>query len=242
MSGSLTLLSAFLLGLIASGHCLVMCGGISGALAIATRTDARGRPRIDLLAGYQIGRISSYMIAGASLAGFGSALLSLVDQDQVRIGLRWLSAALFALVGLSLLLRGRGFEPALGRRAWSRIAPLARRLLPVRSFPQAFALGALWGWMPCGLAYSVLLIAWLSMDPLRSALIMLLFGLGTVPAVLAGAYGVKRGVGLLHRSGIRSTAAAMLLVMSALTAGGPWLVAHSGMHALSWLPFDCAPQ
>jgi sulfite exporter TauE/SafE len=82
MNGSLTLLSAFLLGLIASGHCLLMCGGISGALAVATRTDARGRPRLDLLACYQIGRIASYALAGASVAGIGSALLSLVDQEQ----------------------------------------------------------------------------------------------------------------------------------------------------------------
>ena len=226
MGASLTLFSAFLLGLIASGHCLVMCGGISGALAVATRANARGRPRLDLLAGYQLGRIVSYAVAGASLAGFGNALLQVVDQEQVRVALRWVSAAMFALIGVSLLLRGRGFDVALGRSAWRRIAPLARRLLPVRRFPQAFALGALWGWMPCGLAYSVLLIAWLSMDAWRGAGIMLMFGLGTVPAVIAGAYAIKSGT--------------MLLALSLLTAGGPWLAAASGLHAMSWLPFDCA--
>jgi len=242
MNGSLTLLSAFLLGLIASGHCLLMCGGISGALAVATRTDARGRPRLDLLACYQIGRIASYALAGASVAGIGSALLSLVDQEQVRIALRWLTAALFALVGFSLLMRGRGFDLSIGRRLWTLIAPFARRLLPVRSMPQALALGALWGWMPCGLVYSVLLIAWLTMDPLRSAAIMLLFGLGTAPAVLAGAYGVRRGAGLLQRAGFRSAIATILLVMSVVTASGPWLAEHSGLHAMAWLPFDCAPR
>src|SRR5690348_16189097 len=114
MTDGLTLFSAFLLGLIASGHCLLMCGGISGALAVATRADARGRPRLMLLASYQIGRIASYALAGASLAGVGGSILRFVDQEQVRIGLRWVSAAMFALVGISLLLRGRGFDLAIG--------------------------------------------------------------------------------------------------------------------------------
>ena len=167
------------------------------------------------------------------------AILSFVDQEQVRLGLRWVSAAMFALVGASLLLRGRGFDLAIGRRAWSRIAPHARRLLPVQHVWQALALGALWGWMPCGLAYSVLLLAWLSMSALHGAAIMVMFGLGTAPAVIAGAYAVKSGTTLLGRNGIRSTAAATLLVLAVLTAGAPWLAAVSGMHSLSWLPFDC---
>jgi sulfite exporter TauE/SafE len=240
MTDGLTLFSAFLLGLIASGHCLLMCGGISGALAIATRAGARGQPRLDLLAGYQIGRIASYALAGASLAGAGGVIVRFVDQEHVRIGLRWVSAAMFALVGISLLLRGRGLDLAIGRRAWSRIAPLARHLLPVRRFPQALALGALWGWMPCGLVYSVLIIAWLSMDALHGAAIMLSFGLGTAPAVIAGACAVTAGTRFLGRAGIRSAAATVLLLLAVLTAGGPWLAAASGLHALGWLPFDCA--
>lgn len=239
MNTGLTLAGAFLLGLIASGHCLLMCGGITGALAMATRPDSRGRPRLDLLLGYQVGRIFSYMLAGLSLAGVGAALVHFVDQDQVRLALRWLSAALFALIGLNLLWRGRGFDLGLGRRVWSRLAPFGRRFLPVQHLSQALAFGAVWGWMPCGLVYSVLFIAWASMDPLRSATIMAMFGLGTLPAVLGGAYGAGKSVAFLGRSGMRSSVAVVLLLFAVLTAGGPWLVAHSGMHSMHWLPFDC---
>jgi len=239
MSAGLSLAAAFLLGLIASGHCLVMCGGITGALALATRKDSRGRPRLDLLLGYQAGRIFSYMLAGLSLAGIGAALVHFVDQDHVRVALRLLSAALFALLGLSLLIRGRGLDPGIGRQVWGRLAPLGRRFLPVRSLPQALAFGAVWGWMPCGLVYSVLFIAWASMDPLRSALIMAMFGLGTLPAILGGAYGAGRSIAFLGRSGMRSGIAVVLLLFAVFTAGGPWLVAHSGMHSTQWLPFDC---
>ncbi|MDR3387552.1 MAG: sulfite exporter TauE/SafE family protein [Rudaea sp.] len=238
MSGGLSLAGALLLGLLASGHCLLMCGGIAGALALATPLNANGRPRLDLLLGYQFGRIASYMLAGLSLTGVGAALVQFVDQDHVRLALRWMSAALFALIGLSLLGRGRGFDFGLGRHIWNRLAPIGRRLLPVRNLPQALAFGAVWGWMPCGLVYSVLFIAWLSMDPLRSAAIMLMFGLGTLPAVLAGTYGAGKSIGFIGRSGMRSSVAIALLLFAVLTAGGPWLAAHSGLHP-HWLQFDC---
>jgi sulfite exporter TauE/SafE len=241
VSGGLSLAGALLLGLIASGHCLLMCGGITGALALATPTNANGRPRLDLLLGYQFGRIASYMLAGVSLAGVGAALVQFVDQDHERLALRWISAALFALIGLSLFGRGRGLDFGLGKHIWSRLAPIGRRFLPVRNLPQALAFGAVWGWMPCGLVYSVLFIACLSMDLLRSAAIMLMFGLGTLPAVLAGAYGAGKSIGFLGRSGMPSIVAIAPLLFAALTAAGPWLVAHSGLHA-RWLPFDCVTQ
>jgi len=242
VTGGLGLAGALLLGLVSSGHCLVMCGGITGALALAAKSNARGRPRLDLLLGYQFGRITSYAIAGFSVAGIGAAAVQFVDQEQVRIALRWISAVLFAAIAISLLLRDRGIGFDFGRRVWTRLAPLGRRFLPVQRVTQAFAFGAIWGWMPCGMVYSVLLIAWLSMDPLRSALIMLAFGLGTLPAVIAGAYGAGRGIAVFGRRGMRSAVAVALLFFAVATAGGPWLMSHTGLHAMHWLPFDCTTQ
>jgi hypothetical protein len=65
MTGGLTLGAALLLGFAASGHCLVMCGGIAGALGLATAKNANGRPRAPLVIAYQVGRIASYAVAGA---------------------------------------------------------------------------------------------------------------------------------------------------------------------------------
>ncbi len=239
MNDAVTLSSAFVLGLIASGHCVLMCGGIAGALGTVTQRDAHGHIRWHLLAGYQIGRITSYALAGLSLGGIGAALIHFVDQENVRVALRWMSALVFALLGISLLLRRRNIDAQIGHRVWAALAPFARGLLPVRRFPQALAVGAIWGWMPCGLVYSVLFLAWLGMDPLRSAAIMLLFGLGTIPAVVAGALGAGHALRLLSRASVRSGAGVMLLSFAALTAAGPWLVAHVWPHAAHWLPFDC---
>ena len=75
MTDPITLGAALLLGLAASGHCILMCGGITAALGIATAKRADGRPQWRLLAGYQAGRIASYALAGLLVGGTLGALI-----------------------------------------------------------------------------------------------------------------------------------------------------------------------
>ncbi len=235
----LTLGAAFLLGLAASGHCLVMCGGISAALGMASARDAQGRTRPALLATYQLGRIVSYAIAGLLLAGIFGSLVSLLDIESVRRTLRAVSA--LALLLGALVAFGRVRDPGIGigRWLWPRLAPLGRRLLPVRTLPRGFAFGMVWGWMPCGFVYSVLLIATLQLDAVQGALIMAAFGLGTAPALFIAAFGAERLKGFASRPAARHLAGSVLVLSALLTFAGPW-VEHAlpGLHA--WLPFDCS--
>ena len=233
-----TLLATLLLGLAASGHCLVMCGGISAALGIATAKRADGRPRRDLLVAYQLGRISSYVLAGLLLGGVLGGAIALLDIEAVRRTLRVVSAV--ALLLGALVASGRLRDPGfgIGRRIWPKLAPLGRRLLPVSSLPRAFAFGMVWGWMPCGFVYTVLLIAALQLDALHAAATMALFGLGTAPALLAAAFGAQRIARFGAREGNRRIAAAALVASAVLTLAGPWLGASAPwLHGL--LPFDC---
>jgi len=238
MNGALTLGAAFLLGLAASGHCLVMCGGITAALGMASARDAQGRTRPALLLTYQLGRISSYAIAGLLLAGALGGLVSLLDIDAVRGTLRALSA--LALLLGALVAFGGVRDPGIGigRKLWPKLAPLGRRLLPVKSLPRGFAFGMVWGWMPCGFVYSVLLIATLQLDAAQGALTMAAFGLGTAPALLIASFGAQRLKGFASRPAARNLAGAVLVLSAMLTFAGPW-VEHQlpGLHA--WLPFDC---
>ncbi len=239
MIDGLTLGAALLLGLAASGHCLVMCGGISAALGIATAKGANGRPRPGLLAAYQLGRIASYTLAGLLFGGVLGGLIGLLDVDAVRTGLRMLSAC--ALLLGALVAFGRVRDPGfgIGRRLWPKLAPLGRRLLPVTSLPRAFAFGMVWGWMPCGFVYTVLLIATLQLDAGRAAATMAAFGLGTAPAMLATAFGAQRFAGFAARPGGKRVAGAVLLASAALTLAGPWLAGVAPwLHG--WLPFDCS--
>lgn len=240
MSGvALTMGAASLLGLAASGHCLVMCGGITAALGTVTARRVDGRLRVDLLAGYQFGRVLSYTLAGFLFSGAAGAAIDWLDNDRLRIALRAATAGAFvigALVAFGVL-RNPGAGVAHG--IWSRIAPLGRRLLPVSSFPRATAFGMLWGWMPCGFVYTVLLVATLSLDPMRGAATMAAFGVGTVPALLLGALGAQRLAFARVPRVMRGVAGSLLLASAMLTLAGPWLAAGHApwLHAL--LSFDC---
>jgi len=140
----------------------------------------------------------------------------------VRRALRAL-AALALLVG-ALAAFGVLQDPAraLGRRAWRVLSPLGRRLLPIASVPRAVAFGMIWGWMPCGFVYSLLLIAALQMDAGRGAATMAAFGLGTVPALLATSYGATRIGGRATRPFARRAAGAVLLLSAVMTLAAPW--------------------
>jgi len=238
MSSSLTVVAALLLGLLASGHCVLMCGGITAALGIATAKDAHGRPRKSLLLGYQLGRVLSYSLAGLLVGTIGGALIALLDVESVRLALRLASSAALLLAALVMLGVLRDPGSRLGLSLWPKLAPFGRRLLPVATMPRAIAFGAIWGWMPCGFVYTILLVAALSAQPLQSAAVMAAFGLGTLPAMLATSWGAPRLITLFARKNLRRSAGMFLLACAMVTLTAPWLLGHAPWLQ-RWLPFEC---
>ena len=230
MTEALTLSAALLLGLAASGHCVVMCGGIASALGRATAPNRRGRPRPALLVAYQLGRVASYALAGAMIGGVLGGIIALLDMEAGRLGLRALSAlALLVAAGVAFgTLRDNGL--GLGGWLWPRIAPLGRRLLPVTTPLRAVGFGMIWGWMPCGFVYSVLLIAALAGDALQSAATMIAFGMGTVPAMLVTSFGTPQALRLVGGPRARMAAGIVLLACAAATLAVPWLPVHEATH------------
>ena len=185
----LSYLAAFLVGLLGGVHCVGMCGGIVGALSFGLPEKARGRfwPMLPYLLGYNTGRLLSYVVAGALLGGIGALAAHLLIINQAQTVLQ-VVAGLF-MVALGLYLAGWWFGitrlERLGSGLWSTLEPHARKLLPVRSPAQALVMGGVWGWLPCGLVYSVLIMAIASGSALQGALLLLSFGLGTLPNLLA---------------------------------------------------------
>jgi sulfite exporter TauE/SafE len=230
MSETLTVGAALLLGLAASGHCLAMCGGLTAALGLATARTADGRARPTLLLGYQLGRIASYSMAGLLFAGALGGLIALLDVESVRRVLRGLAALTLVLGALVAFGRVGNSGSALGHALWRRLAPHGRRFLPIDSLPRAFAFGMVWGWMPCGFVYTVLLIATLQHSALRGAMIMAAFGVGTIPALLLTSLASRRFVGAIATPAARRTAGSILLLSAIVTLLGPWLVhaVHAG--------------
>jgi sulfite exporter TauE/SafE len=199
------LLSALILGLLGGGHCLGMCGGLMGALTMAIPAEQRSR-RLRLLVAYNLGRVFSYACAGLLIGLAGWA----VANSPGAMLLRVIAALLLICMGLYLA----GW--------WSR-------LLPVSSMPRALLLGTLWGWLPCGLVYSTLLWAASQGNALHSALLMLAFGIGTWPVLLATGLAAERTTALLRKRGIRVAGGLLVILFGLWTLPGPhqhWLMGH----------------
>jgi len=192
MNEPVTLTSAFLLGLFTTLHCVGMCGGIIGALSLGLPAKIRDNKLRLLLfvATYNVGRISSYALAGLIAGAIGSTAFTSAGFEQGHQILKYIAAAMMIAVGLYL----SGWLPQLanvervGVPLWKKLEPIGRRLLPVSSPLKALAYGMIWGWLPCGMVYFILIWALSAANAIQGALLMLAFGLGTLPTLLAAGF------------------------------------------------------
>lgn len=181
--------SAFIVGLLGGVHCIGMCGGIVGALTFGLPETSRGTvaAQLPFQLAYNLGRLISYVVAGAIMGGVGLLLAELMPIQLAQQMLLLLAGLFMVLLGLYLA----GWWMVLNRveRAgallWRRLEPIGRRLMPVRSPSRALAIGMIWGWVPCGLVYTMLINAVSSGGTLQGAGLMFAFALGTLPNLLA---------------------------------------------------------
>lgn len=223
LSGPISLFAAFVAGAAGSVHCLAMCGGLSGALGMRARRNGAvpGRAFMHSVS-YQAGRITSYSIAGALVGAFGAALQAVFDFDRVAVVSRALAGMVLVLAALGVLFKWRPLSrlELLGGRLWTRVAPFARAI-PAGGLRGSLLLGMVWGWLPCGLIYSMLLVAALSGGVLQGASTMLSFGAGTVPAVLAAGLLSGQVWRATMARGLNVAAGSLLMVFGLLTMLGP---------------------
>lgn len=215
-------LTAAMVGWLGGVHCLGMCGPLVGAFTFALAPDIqRVAWRVALMQGlYNLGRLSSYTLLGA-LAGLVGMLL--IEAGSLLSAQRWLLgfAGVWMLI-LAAWLVGWSSLPTrlegLGIGWWSRFSQRWRhRFLPVRHGYQAYLMGLLWGWMPCGLVYSTLVLAMSAGSVMAGATVMLAFGLGTLPNLLligASAFWMTR---LKQQAGLIYIAAAAMAVFGLWT-------------------------
>jgi sulfite exporter TauE/SafE len=205
---------AFVLGLLSAFHCIGMCGGIVGALSFGVAPEIRTQtPRLALfILAFNGGRILSYVVAGLLLAWLGSWL---VDAHWARVAVQIGAALVVILIGLHV---GEWFPrltsiERLGLPLWRKLEPLSRRLHPVRGPGRALVYGIIWGWVPCGLVYSVLISSLSLHSVAGSALYMLLFGLGTLPVMMLTGLLAGRVQGYIRNPRVRSLAALLVIGM-----------------------------
>ncbi|WP_320823516.1 sulfite exporter TauE/SafE family protein [Reinekea sp.] len=210
------LLAAFLIGLVSAGHCLGMCGGLMVAAGLNST-------RPILTAYYNIGRITTYVVLASVLSYFSHLLPShTLPWLQILSGCLLLLSALYFLGWNHWL---KKFEQV-GVPLWRRLQPLSKKLLPIDSAKTAYCIGLLWGFIPCGLIYTAIAFSLGMANVLHSALAMLCFGLGTLPAMIGSALMANRIRPWLYHPKVKFILAALMLLF-ALTI---WLDAYQNLR------------
>ncbi|HVN42975.1 MAG TPA: sulfite exporter TauE/SafE family protein [Steroidobacteraceae bacterium] len=213
--------AALLAGLAASGHCLGMCGGIAGALAVRAQRTGEGS-RLAAGLAYNLARITSYALAGAIAGLVGHAVLHTLNIAALSLVFRGLAGLIMLAAAGRLLFGWRLLDPieAAGARLWGRIAPRAGRQGRSGGLTGAVGLGLAWGWMPCGMTYSMLMLSATTASAAGGAAVMLAFGAGTLPAMVTATIAFEQVAGALaRRATFRRVAGVGLLAFGLWTAG-----------------------
>lgn len=224
----LVLGAAFLTGLTGGVHCSAMCGGIAAVLSPQSRQHA-----LSNALALNSGRIGSYTLAGLLAGSLGAVFVGWFRLPDIALGLRSVMGILLMLIALRLLFPRQFAFKVPGSTVLWRGLEKAKARLPAAGTARAIGLGAIWGWLPCGLSTSVLVAAWFEASPLHSALMMLAFGLGTLPLMTAISYSGSRFGLVLANRGWRTLLASLIFLAGAVTAMAPWLGHNIGVHA--WL-------
>ena len=186
-------LAAFSMGLFGSPHCLGMCGGIVTAFGLSMQHVSDSKKN-GLILTYHFGRLISYSLLGLIASVVGVAIFqSIMSNSAPRIVL----GAVLVLIGLAMLgLPLFNQLEKVGMRFWQSLAPIRKKVFPIDSFGKALFAGLLWGFLPCGLVYGALMMAIAGNDIATGAALMFVFGLGTMPMLIA----TQKTVGMLQSS------------------------------------------
>lgn len=221
---TLSFTAAFLIGLLGGAHCIGMCGGITGTFGLNAQGGLTQRFIKNL--SFNLGRISSYTLIGF-IVGLASSLLATLS-PTVGMILRLIAGIFIILMGLYVADWSRAItkieKP--GQWIWKRIQPLTKPFLPADTAQKSLFLGLLWGWLPCGLVYSTLVLASANATPSGSALVMLAFGLGTLPTMLATGLLASQLSNIIRNKSIRNLAAVLMILM------GAWIIWGNSQHLI----------
>jgi uncharacterized protein len=232
---AISLSAAFATGVLGSVHCFAMCGGLAGALGMRAGSLGQSPTRTFVNALLvQFGRIGSYTIVGAVAGTAGAVLAIAMDWIHLVAVFRVAAGVLLLAIALRIAFAWNPFAwlERVGGRLWSRylsrLAPANAASTPRSGIVQAILFGVVWGWLPCGLVYSMLLFAAFAGSTAQGALVMLAFGAGTLPSMLSSSLLAAQLARLLKTPSVRWFAA------TALSVFGVWTIVsalqHQGHH------------
>mgnify|MGYP001822143400 FL=1 len=216
------LFTAFFVGLLGSGHCFGMCGGIAaglGSLPVYSEQPKDQKPSAMSAVLFNFGRIISYALLGLISAWLLAKLGHALNVPKWSMILRFLTAVMIFLIGLQFLLNWQTLAviERAGAKVWKLILPVAIRASALPGGSGRLLLGLCWGFLPCGLVYSVLLTASAAGSPVSGAAVMFAFGLGTLPSMLGMSLAAPALAALLNDNWTRKLMGAALVFLAVLS-------------------------
>lgn len=198
-----------MVGLAGGVHCVGMCGGIVATLRMVTPSD---KPALPYMLSYNLGRIVSYTLAGGITGLLGQIAANYIPLASYLLSL--ISGVMLLLLACYLGKWWTGLTAVerIGSKLFSHLQPLSKKFLPFTSPLSAFPYGFIWGWLPCGLVYSTLTWSLATGSTVQGAALMLCFGLGTLPTLLAAGAGAHWLVKGLQNNTVRQTIALIMAI------------------------------
>lgn len=216
------LLTAFLVGLLGSGHCFGMCGGIAaglGSLPIRSATEENAKPAAISAVLFNLGRLLSYAGLGFISAWIMASVGEVLNVPQWSMVLRFVTALMIFLIGVQFLFNFNtlaGLE-RLGAVVWKYVLPHAVRASSLPGGSGRLLLGLCWGLLPCGMVYSVLLTASAAGSSISGASVMFAFGVGTLPSMLGMSLAAPSIAALLSDSWTKKLTGAALIFLAVMS-------------------------
>jgi sulfite exporter TauE/SafE len=221
----IVLSAAFLSGILGGIHCTAMCGGIASSL------NARNRSHIFTHAVLlNVGRVASYTLAGLLAGIIGAGFVGIVKIPHLGTILRSLMGFILMIIALRIVYPQTFAFAKVGNGYIWRYLSAVKSYLPQSGYLHSLSIGALWGWLPCGLSASILTAAWFEASPLHSSLMMLAFGIGTLPLMITLSYSGGHFMRYLSRPAVRHSFAFVIFMAGLITATAPWLMRSAAAH------------
>lgn len=212
----MSLLSPFLIGLFSSVHCLAMCGGLCGVFC-------KNNPNLKTVFLINLGRIMTYTLLGLIFAGIIQGLTLSLPIAQIGFWIRSLLGLILIFLGVRILFNKSSLHSFFSSNVvWGKVKKRLHKINNINSTFAHLSKGMMWGLIPCGLIYGVLIAAATTHNTLQGGLFMFAFGLGTLPSMFIAAGLIHNGQKYLQLKSLRYSAGVFIIVIGFWSLISPW--------------------
>lgn len=235
------IISALALGFFGSAHCIGMCGPI--AIALPYPNSAVSHFILGRII-YNLGRLTTYSFIGAVFGLLGSRLIIAGFQQAITI---IVGVVIILIVVTPMRYKTKLYQHKLVQKISAPIKSGISELFKQGTIPAMFLIGLLNGLLPCGLVYVAIAGAISSGDAISGMLFMILFGLGTFPAMFAATI-FGRFINLNIRKKINQAIPALafvlaiLFILRGLALGIPYISPKISAQTINQTEMECHPQ